>query len=264
MDDNQHKKSYFLIGIAFLVVCAVVGVIIYYSTKDNTKKENFLMGDVPEITDKITEKITQNAMTSSSTSSCQTMINILTRDMYKAIMGTPSNVNYQCTPDSTRDSFLNTLYYILQVPTLQILNNATSIDNIDKTNFINLWLTAMTGLNDSSTSFIPILAPNLHDITGVKIIRMMPNKNVFVSASNLSNRVNRLFSGNNSYPEIPSYPIPDNYKQSLKDISDKAMKLVTLQDITDLKSDNSSIISADNMTKYLLFGLVGAGTFFTE
>jgi len=201
-----------------------------------------------------------------STSSCQTMINILTRDMYKAIMGTPSNVNYQCTPGSTRESFLSTLYYILQVPTLQILNNATSIDNLDKTNFINLWLTAMTGLNDGSMSFIPILAPNLRDITGVKIIRMMPNEDVVVSASDLANRVNvnRLFSGNNSYPEIPSYPIPDNYKQSLKDISDKAMKLVTLQDITDLKSDNSSIISADNMTKYLLLLLVGVGTFFTK
>jgi len=254
MDDSQNKKSYLVIGIVFLVVCAVI---IYYATKDNTKTENFLMGDVPEIT----EKITQNAMTSLSTSSCQTMINILTRDMYKAIMGTPSNVNYQCTPGSTRESFLSTLYYILQVPTLQILNNATSIDNLDKTNFINLWLTAMTGLNDGSMSFIPILAPNLRDITGVKIIRMMPNEDVFVSASDLANR---LFSGNNSYPEIPSYPIPDNYKQSLKDISDKAMKLVTLQDITDLKSDNSSIISADNMTKYLLFGLVRAGTFFTK
>jgi hypothetical protein len=214
---------------------------------------------VPEITEKITQTTSP-----SSIDSCQKMINILTRDMYKAIMGTPSTVNYQCTPDSTRDSFLNTLYYILQVPTLQILNNATSIDNLDKTNFINLWLTAITGLNDGSMSFIPILAPNLRDITGVKIIRMMPNEDVFVSASDLANRVNRLFSGNNSYPEIPSYPIPDNYKQSLKDISDKAMKLVTLQDITDLKSDNSSIISADNMTKYLLFGLVGAGTFFTK
>jgi hypothetical protein len=258
MDDNQNKQSYLVIGIVFLVVCAVI---IYYITKDNTKTENFLMGDVPEITEKITQTTSP-----SSIDSCQKMINILTRDMYKAIMGTPSTVNYQCTPDSTRDSFLNTLYYILQVPTLQILNNATSIDNLDKTNFINLWLTAITGLNDGSMSFIPILAPNLRDITGVKIIRMMPNEDVFVSASDLANRVNvnRLFSGNNSYPEIPSYPIPDNYKQSLKDISDKAMKLVTLQDITDLKSDNSSIISADNMTKYLLFGLVGAGTFFTK
>jgi len=261
MDDSQNKKSYLVI-VSVSVFLAVCAVIIYYTTKDNTKTENFLMGDVPEIT----EKITQNAMTSLSTSSCQTMINILTRDMYKAIMGTPSTVNYQCTPESTRDSFLSTLYYILQVPTLQILNNATSIDNLDKTNFINLWLTAMTGLNDGSMSFIPILAPNLRDITGVKIIRMMPNEDVVVSASDLANRVNvnRLFSGNNSYPEIPSYPIPDNYKQSLKDISDKAMKLVTLQDITDLKSDNSSIISADNMTKYLLFGLVRAGTFFTK
>lgn len=260
MDDNQHKKSYLVIASVFLVVCAGVGVIIYYTTKDNTKKENFLMGDVPEITD----KITQNAMTSLSIDSCQKMINILIRDMYKPVMGTPSNVNYQCTRDSTRDSFLNTLYYILQVPTLQILNNATSIDNIDKTNFINLWLTAMTGLNDGSMSFIPILAPNLRDITGVKIIRMMPNEDVFVSASDLANRVNIRFSGNNSYPEIPSYPIPDNYKQSLKDISDKAMKLVTLQDITDLKSDNSSIISADDMTKFLLLLLVRAGTFFTK
>jgi hypothetical protein len=257
---SQNPHSYYIaIGVCFVIVCAIVGCIIYYITKDNTKTEKFS----PKITEQITTspKIT-GQITTPSLNSCQSMINGLIRDMYTRIMGTPSPVqNYECTPESDRDSFLDTLYYILQVPTLQILNNATSIDNLDKTNFINLWLTAMTGLNDGSMSFIPILAPNLRDISGVKIIRMMPNEDVFVSASNLANR---LFSGNNSYPEIPSYPIPDNYKQSLKDISDKAMKLVTLQDITDLKSDDSSIISADNMIKYLLFGLVRAGTFFTK
>lgn len=256
MDDNQNKQRYLVIGIVFLVVCAVI---IYYATKDNTKTENFLMGDVPEIT----EKITQNAMTSLSTSSCQTMINILTRDMYKAIMGTPSTVNYQCTPESTRDSFLSTLYYILQVPTLQILNNATSIDNIDKTNFINLWLTANIGLNNPSVQITINKSPNFAGISSVTI----EEDNVFLSALDLGNRLNR--STGTSFPRIPSdiSPVSD-YGKSLSSISSRAAYLLHPLEqppitIADLKDDNSNI-TTDDMTKYLLLLLVGVGTFFTK
>lgn len=252
---SQKPHSYYIaIGVCFVIVCAIVGCIIYYITKDNTKTEKFS----PKITEQITTspKIT-GQITTPSLNSCQTMINILLRDMYTRIMGTPSPVkNYECTPESDRDSFLDTLYYILQVPTLQILNNATSIDNLDKTNLIILWSTAMTGLSNGSMR-IAMTANSDRIISGVTITREMPTGNV--SMSELMDRFN-----SSSYPQIPSYTIPDNYKQSLIDISKKASQFVTLQDITDLKADTSSTITADNMTKYLLLSLVHTGTFFTK
>lgn len=249
MDASSQEpySSYIAIGVCFVIVCAIVGCIIYYITKDNTKTEKFS----PKII---------NQITTPSLNSCGTMINILIRDMYTRIMGTPSPVkNYECTPESDRDSFLDTLYYILQVPTLQILNNATSIDNLDKTNLIILWSTAMTGLSNGSMR-IAVTANSDRIISSVTITREMPTGNV--SMSELMDRFNS--SSYNSYPQIPSYTIPDNYKQSLTDISKKASQFVTLQDITDLKADTSSTITADNMTKYLLLSLVHTGTFFTK
>ena len=247
---SQKPHSYYIaIGVCFVIVCAIVGCIIYYITKDNTKTEKFS----PKITEQITTSPKITEQITSSLESCQRMINILTGDME-----TQSTVKYQCT--SGRDSFLDTLWHILQLPTLQILSNATSIDNLNKTNFINLWLTAMIGLNNGSMSFIPILAPNLRDIAGVTITREMPTGNV--SMSELMDRFNS--SSYNSYPQIPSYTIPDNYNQSLIDISTTASKFVTLQDITNLKADTSTTITADNMTKYLLLMLVHTGTLFTK
>ena len=245
---SQKPHSYYIaIGVCFVIVCAIVGCIIYYITKDNTKTEKFS----PKITGQITTP---------SLNSCQSMINGLIRDMYTRIMGTQSPVqNYECTPESDRDAFLDTLYYILQVPTLQILNNATSIDNLDKTNLIILWSTAMTGLSNGSMR-IAMTANSDRIISGVTITREMPTGNV--SMSELMDRFNS--SSYNSYPQIPSYTIPDNYEQSLKDISKKASQFVTLQDITNLKADTSSTITADNMTKYLLLSLVHTGTFFTK
>ena len=258
---SQKPHSYYIaIGVCFVIVCAIVGCIIYYITKDNTKTEKFS----PKITEQIatSPKIT-GQITTPSLNSCQTMIDILIRDMYTHIMGTPSPVqNYECTPESDRDSFLDTLYYILQVPTLQILNNATSIDNLDKTNLINLWSTAMTGLNNGSMRIAMTITKTNSDriISGVTITREMPTGNV--SMSELMDRFNS--SSYNSYPQIPSYTIPDNYKDSLTKISTTASQFVTLQDITNLKADTSSTITADNMTKYLLLSLVHTGTFFTK
>lgn len=267
MDASSQKPySYIAIGVCFVIVCAIVGCIIYYITKDNTKTENFLS---PTITEPNTPTPTiTEPNTPSSLSWCQRMINILIRDMYTHIMGTPCSLNYQCTAESDRDSFLDTLYYILQVPTLQILNNATSIDNLDKTNFINLWSTAITGLNNDSsiveidtiTEFDPNMPTNRYiSAVTIKLIKP-PTGNLSMPV--LMYKVN--ISSSNSYPQIPSSKIPDNYKQSLIDISKKASKFVTLQDIADLKADTSSTISADNITKYLLLLLVHKGTFFTR
>ena len=253
---SQKPHSYIAIGVCFVIVCAIVGCIIYYITKDNTKTEKFS----PKITEQITTspKITEQITTSPK--SCQTMINILIRDMYTRIMGTQSPVNYQCTPESDRESFLDTLYHILQVPTLQILNNATSIDNLDKTNLIILWSTAMTGLDIPSFQITPIMATNFDGISGVTI----KEDNVFLSASDLANRLSR--SSDKSYPRIPSYIIPgSDYENSSIKISNRAGELLVQQNITiaNLEGDNS-IITADDITKFLLLLLVHTGTFFTK
>jgi hypothetical protein len=264
MDDSQNKKSYLVIGIVFLVVCAV-GVIIYYATKDNTKTENFLMGDVPEITKKIITPSNTEKIKKSSMESCQEMIDSLI-DMHECIMGTKSNVNYRCTTRHD-DSFFDTLHSILQVPTLQILNNATSIDNLDKTNLINLWMIEMNVINDPSLQITPFRDMNsdgiLCIISDVKMEQMKPTGNVFISASDFANVINRG-SVDKSYPRFPLYEIPPSYKQSLIDISKRAEELLAQQHITidDLKGDHSNTITADNMIKLLLIILVRNGTFF--
>lgn len=255
---SQKPHSNFVIGAFFVFACVIVGCIIYYITKDNTKTENFLQAYVPTITEKIPTTGVRIPLTRDS---CKKMINDLT-DQYKIIMGKPVVVDFQCTEAEGPVSFFETLYSILQVPTLKILTVATSVDNIDNIAFINLWLIVMNGINNGS---VQITLVGNSPSSGIKILRNIQNENVFISASEIANHHLDIFPITKPYPEVPSfYSEFPNFSQSLTDISKQAMKFITPQDVEELKVDTSSIIMPDKMTKLLLLMLVVKGTLFSK
>ena len=238
---TRNIKPYIAIGIFFAVVVVVVVVCV----KRYPTVEKFL-------------PLFPSDLIQQECSSFTEMFDNL-KPVYKNIMR--KDINFECDLNIVYQK----LFLILQEPILKILNNASTFDKLDHKALVTLWVTVFNGMkNMFKWKYPDIIVNRQNGETESIIFHENESRDLQVSSWPISRDPYSICNMNNR-PECERHLIEDkssDYYKSLIDISHKAQTLLTSKDIDALKTDNSTVITVDKMTKLLLLLLIENGTFF--